>query len=124
MLRLVVLMLLACAAAATHPLCSHCAESPPLPLLYFLPSLLSLSLCSHGAVTQSCVQHGGDPAAELPLFYLPNVLLSPASLPFLPHRLLTVRALKLWNASRLLDFPSLSCLHGTSLLETDGEEEE
>lgn len=63
----------ACAAAATHPVSLHCDELPPLPLLSFLPSsllssLLPLSLCLHRPVTQSCAQHGGDPAAELPLF--------------------------------------------------------
>lgn len=57
----------ACAAAATHPVSLHCTELPPLPLPYLLSSL-SLSLRLHRPVTQSCVQHGGDPAAELSLF--------------------------------------------------------
>lgn len=131
MLRRVVLMLLACAATATHPLSSHCAESPPLPLLYFLPSSLpsSLSLCLHRGVTQSCVQHGGDPAAELPLLsdQCPPQSCSSCAFPF--NWLLCVSlqkrsATKLGNASRFFFILLTSCLHGTSLLETDGEEKE
>lgn len=57
-------------AAATAPVGLHCAELPPLPLLSSLPSSLLSSppSCLHRTVTQSGVQHGGDPAAALPPF--------------------------------------------------------
>lgn len=70
MLQLVVLMLLpvprllliqsACTAL-------NCLPSPFF-LSYLLPFSPLSSLCLHRPVTQSCIQHGGDPAAELPLF--------------------------------------------------------
>lgn len=77
MLQLVVLMLLACAAAATHPVSLHCAELPPLPLLSFLPSTLLSSLLPLLAQTSHavlCSARWGS-CCRAPSFYLSNVLL-------------------------------------------------
>lgn len=70
MLQLVVLMLVpvprlppiqsACTAL-------NCLPSPFFPPSSLLSSLLPLSPCLHRPVTQSCVQHSGNPAAALPL---------------------------------------------------------
>ena len=77
MLQPVVLMLLACAAAATHPVSLHCAELPPLPLLSFLPSTLLSSLLPLLAQTSHavlCSARWGS-CCRAPSFYLSNVLL-------------------------------------------------
>ncbi len=137
MLQLVVLMLLACAAAATHPVSLHCAELPPLPLLSFLPSSLLSSLLPLLARTSHAVLYRAQWGSyrRAPSFNLSNVLLflllhlcrqnillykmlflhSSCFLSCM-HEAQKMRALKLWNAFRLF-FSLTSCLSLTMVFQ-------